>query len=151
MLEVDRMDERHGFAVLGDAVEVCVENYRLCRATAHHCRQDDALESRACMDALDDCAEGALLLANFLLRRSPLAVHAADLVREAARRAADAIAERDHEDVRLRTAYASCQAVVRIADGLLGEAADETADDRDEALEETFPASDATPTVSQAV
>ena len=134
-----------------EAAQACLDVYRHCTASAQHClnvRREDRL--RRCAGSLGDAADASLLLGNLLLRRSAMVGQAMVLCTEATRQAASSIAGLEHADGQLRATYAACQNLLRVMKGLSGDAADAQEDDRDEALEETFPASDATPTVSHA-
>ena len=136
---------------LDEAAAACLEAYRECRASAQHClnaRREERV--RRCSGALEDGADASLMLANLLLRRSPLAEHAIPFCAEAARHAASAISGLEHADGQLRATYAACQNLLRVCRDLGGPAVKNMHDERDEALLETFPASDATPTVTHA-
>ncbi|HEX7071463.1 MAG TPA: hypothetical protein VF190_11685 [Rhodothermales bacterium] len=133
------------------AAAACLDVYRLCTTSAQHClnvRRDDAV--RRCAGALRDGAEVALLLAGLLARRSPFAEKTVPLCAEAVRQAATAISGLEHADGQLRATYAACQNLLRVCRELTAGGLASESDDRDEALLETFPASDATPTVTHA-
>ena len=133
------------------AASAALDAYRECKASAQHClnaRREDGI--RKCAGALEDCADASLLLSNLLLRQSPLIPAAIDVVEGAARQAAMMITGLDHANGQLRATYAACQNLLRVCRDLTGASRPAEEDARDEALIETFPASDATPTISHA-
>ena len=135
------------------AARAALDAYRQCKAAAQHClnaRREDRI--RPCAGALEDCADASLVLANFLVRDSPLIPGALELASDAARQAASVISGLEHADGQLRATYAACQNLLRVCRDLAtGGSASPANDARDEALRETFPASDATPTATRAV
>ena len=131
-------------------IDDLMETYRICHQTAAYCIDSGGdLATLERLRAFDDCAEANLTLANFLLRASN---HAADMARVchkvsvACAREIEAI---EHNDDQLRAAYASCQHSRHACLEFLGEEAIEREDARDEAIRQSFPASDPPPPPTQ--
>ncbi|RMH65975.1 MAG: hypothetical protein D6685_05320 [Bacteroidetes bacterium] len=92
--------------------------------------------------ALRDAADVALATAHLVLRGSPYHEGLCRLCQEVARACADALGSQEHGDAQIRATYAACVHLTQVCRILLGEAPDETENDHDEALVDTFPASD---------
>ena len=127
----------------------CLETYRLCKSTSRYCQYESAdAEIRACTVALDDCADIALLLANMFARRSPSVRDAAALSAATLRGVTGSFRRWEHHDPELRAAFAAAQNVIRICEEVEAGSEASARDERDVALQETFPASDAPPGAS---
>lgn len=144
------MDIDSTYEAWSEASAACLDAYRMCVATARRCpAYTTDLDATVCVQTLDDCADANLLLANMLARHSPHAPQASAFCAEITRRTADTFSRFEHEDPHLRMLFAACQRVVRVCNELLAERQSAEPDARDEALEETFPASDATPVTTR--
>lgn len=124
-------------------VDDCMETYKLCRQTAAHCiDQGGDLATLPRLQALDDCAEVNLSLANFLLRASRHVRPMAALCMEVSRACAESLEPFENQDLQIRATYAACRRSQRVSSELLGheEPAEYTA--QDESSWESFPASD---------
>ena len=133
-----------------DAAVACLEAYRLCQGTVRHCLEDpNPQDGASCALELDDCADVNLLLANLISRNSPHVPQAAAFCAEVTRRTAESFSRIEHRDPQLRVAFAACQRVIRTCEELLSGRQAAARDSQDEAVEETFPASDATQLTSR--
>lgn len=135
---------------LDRVIDDLMETYRICHQTAAYCIDSGGnLATLARLRAFDDCAEINLTLANFLLRASEHSTALARLCAEIATACAEEIQDVEHQDGQLRAAYAACQRSRHACLELLGDETVETEDDRDEAVRESFPASDPPPPPTQ--
>ncbi len=128
-------------------MDACMDVYKVCRQTAAYCadrRGDYAAPHR--IQVLHDCADAHLLASDFLARASPYHRKAAGLACDIAQACADAFRDLEHDDPQLRKLYAVCAQSTQLVGAFLGrvEHAPE-ADARDQALKESFPASDPPP------
>lgn len=129
----------------------CMEAYKLCQQTAAYCvAQGGGLASPERLQVLYDCADINLLLTNFLARASRFHRPLAELCMEVSRACAEAFGADEHDDPQLRVTYAACIRAARSCAELLGKEEEVPMNDaRDEAIWESFPASDAPPPPTQ--
>lgn len=131
---------------LDRVIDDLMETYRICHQTAAYSIDTGGeLATLARLRAFDDCAEINLTLANFLLRASKHVAAVAELCVVVSEACAEAIEDVEHEDGQLRAAYAACRRSRRACLQVLGEAEPTEDDDQDEAVRESFPASDPPP------
>lgn len=131
-------------------IDDLMETYRVCHQTAAYSIDSGGeLATLARLRAFDDCAEINLTLANFLLRASDHSHALAELCAEVSAACAEAIEDVEHQDGQLRAAYAACQHSRQSCLEVLGEYVPEVEDARDEAVRESFPASDPPPPPTQ--
>ena len=131
-------------------VEANMEAYRACMMTLPYCiQQGGDLATPARLQVLHDCADLNLAVANFLARGSRFHKPLAELCIDVSRACAEALADIEHSDPQLRIVYAACQRVAQACHSLTASAETEASRKRDEALRETFPASDPTPTPTE--
>ncbi len=128
---------------LDRVIDDLMETYRICHQSAAYCIDAGGdLATLARLRAFDDCAEISLTLANFLLRASKHADALAQLCVDVSTACAEEIRDVEHRDGQLRAAYAACRRSRRACLEVLGEVVTNEDDDRDEAVRESFPASD---------
>ena len=131
-------------------IDDLMETYRVCHQAAASCIDAGGeLATLERLRAFDDCAEANLTLANFLLRASDHAADMARLCEKVSAACAREIADIEHSDGQLRAAYAACQHSRHACLQFLGEETPATEDQRDEAVRESFPASDPPPPPTQ--
>lgn len=95
---------------------------------------------------LDDCADIHLALSGFLTRQSSFQQDLARLCANVSEVCAEALDAYEHDDAQLRVAYAACHGAHRACMEFITSTGDDIAySKQDEALKETFPASDPTP------
>ena len=132
-------------------MDTCMDVYQTCRQTAAYCadrRGDYAAPHR--IQVLHDCADVHLLTADFLARASHYHRQAAGLACDIAQACADAFGEIEHDDPQLRKLYAVCAQATQQLGAFLGRVERQPESDaRDEALKESFPASDPPPPPTQ--
>jgi hypothetical protein len=127
-------------------VDACLDAYKQCtRAVA------EGLEgvrlAPAQIRGLLDCADASLALAGLLARRSPHSRALAAVCADVAEHCAEGLAGQEHESPVLRVAFATCHRAASACRELLGVEQAEQSDEHDEAVSESFPASDpASPT-----
>ncbi len=128
-------------------IDSCMDVYKVCRQTAAYCSSqggDYADPHR--LQVLYDCAESHLLAGDFLARASRFNRPAAQLAADLATACAEAFQDLEHDDKQLRKLYAVCMQSTQVIGVLLGEIEKLPQNDqRDEALKESFPASDPPP------
>lgn len=145
-MDTQRLDERTMHAQIDYVIGGLMETYRICRQTAAHCIDEGGdLATIDRLRAFDDCAEINLTLANFLLRDSEHARLVAATCLEITTACAESMREIEHRDGQLRAAYAVCLKTRHICLRLLGKKEAEAEDGRDEAIRDSFPASDPPP------
>lgn len=131
---------------LDRVIDDLMHAYRVCHQSAAYCINNGGeLATLERLKAFDDCAEVNLTLANFLLRGSEHAVALARVCIDVSQACAESIQEIEHEDAQLRAAYAVCHHARHACLQLLGEEAPVVEDERDQAIRESFPASDPPP------
>ena len=127
-------------------IDDCMETYKVCRQTAaYSVNEGGTLAEPHRIQILYDAAEINLAMADFLSRASPFHNALGRLCIEITRACAEAISQDEHDDDQLRITYAACERSVRACKELTGTGEDAHSDERDVALEGTFPASDPTP------
>ncbi|MEX0747511.1 MAG: hypothetical protein WD275_05870 [Rhodothermales bacterium] len=148
-MKIIRMDGFMSDFVLSSDVDLdrviddLMETYRICHQTTAYCIDSGGdLATLMRLRAFDDCAEINLTLANFLLRGSEHAPEMAALCLSISTACADSIRDIEHSDGQLRAAYAACQRSRHASLELLGREHRAEEDARDEAVRESFPASD---------
>ena len=94
---------------------------------------------------LDDCADIHLTLSGLLTRQSSFQQDLARLCANVAEACAKELDAYEHDDAQLRVAYAACHGSHRACMEFAVTGEDAAYSKRDEALKETFPASDPTP------
>ncbi len=128
-------------------IEAALSVYKHARMAAAYCsdQRGDLADPRR-LRTLYDVAETHLLLADMLGRASTLSRDAATLAVQAAEAGLEAYGSTEEADI-LRTLYAVTAEAKREAQVFTGakEAVEEGDPQREEALRETFPASDAVP------
>lgn len=135
---------------LDRVIDDLMETYRICHQTAAYCIDSGGeLATLTRLRAFDDCAEINLTLANFLLRASKHAHMLAQLCVDVSTACAEAIQDVEHRDGQLRAAYAACRRSRHACLEVLGDESPIEEDDRDEAVRESFPASDPPPPPTQ--
>lgn len=135
---------------LDRVIDDLMDTYRICHQTAAYCIDSGGdLATLERLRALDDCAEANLTLANFLLRASDHAYDVARLCQTVSAACAQEIEAIEHSDGQLRAAYAACHQSRHACLEFLGEEVEAIADDRDETVRESFPASDPPPPPTQ--
>lgn len=132
-------------------IDTSLEAYKICLQTAAYCAaQGGALASAERLQVLHDCADINLLLAQLLARASRFHRPLADLCMDVSRACAEAFSADEHDDGQLRVTYAACIRSARSCAELLGREEEIPMNDaRDEAIWESFPASDAPPPPTQ--
>ncbi len=124
-------------------IDDLMETYRICHETAAYCIDSGGeLATLERLRAFDDCAEANLTLANFLLRASEHAADVARLCYKISTACAQGIESVEHNDDQLRAAYAACQQSRNACLEFLGEQISDRDDRLDEAVRQSFPASD---------
>ncbi len=127
-------------------IDDLMNTYRVCHQTAAYCiDHGDELATLERLKAFDDCAEVNLTLANFLLRGSEYAVDLAKVCIDVSEACAASVRDIEHDDPQLRAAYAVCLRARHACRLFLGEERPVVEDERDEAIRESFPASDPPP------
>lgn len=135
---------------LDRVIDDLMETYRICHQTTAYCIDHGGeLATLERLKAFDDCAEINLTLANFLLRASDYAVRLAGLCLSVSMACAQSIQDIEHDDGQLRAAYAACQRSRHACMELIGDEVREKEDALDEAVRESFPASDPSPPPTQ--
>lgn len=120
----------------------CLTVHRLCTEAEGRALQGVWHPDSGQLRALLDAADVALVTAQLLLRQSPYHEGQSRLCQEVARGCAEALGPQEHGDDQLRATYAACVHLTQVCRDLLGQPREASETDRDEALEETFPASD---------
>lgn len=140
MPHLGHFDETHALTLIDGSLSC----YKTCHLTAAYCSNEGGdMADPHRLQLLYDAADASLMLANLLTRASRFHREAARFTRAVVKACAEQLG--DHEDPQLRTAYAACQGVVRICDELLDRESVAREDAQDEAVKETFPASDPVP------
>lgn len=99
-------------ADMQQAIDACLEAYKVCGETAYVCQQNSSTDPRMMqtMHRLVDCAEICIVTANFMLRRSenhPLTCEACVEICAQTARDCEALAEQDE-------CFARCAQVCRL-------------------------------------
>jgi hypothetical protein len=142
--------ERSSSVDLDRVIDDLMHAYRLCHQSAAYCIDHGGrLATLDRLKAFDDCAEVNLTLANFLLRGSEHAVMLARVCIEVSASCAHSIEDIEHSDPQLRAAFAVCHRARHACLQLLGEERAVIEDERDQAIRESFPASDPPPTSTE--
>ena len=125
-------------------IESCLETYKLCTQTASYgIGKGGVLADPHRLQAVYDCAEANLMLANFLSRASRFHRPLAELCAEISENCAEWLSSLEHDDPQLRATYAACQGSARTCLELIGHLEEAKDDAHDEAMRETYPGSDA--------
>ena len=127
-------------------IDACMEAYKVCQQTAaYSINEGGKLAEPHRIQILYDTADINRVMADFLARASHFHNALGTLCAEITEACADAISKDERDDDQLRITYAACEGAVRACKELTGAQEEAHTDERDVALEGTFPGSDSTP------
>lgn len=129
------------------AIDDCLAAYKACLQTAAYCaNQGGTLADPHRLQVLHDCADVNLATANFLTRGSRFLPRITEVCAEISEACADNLSADEHDHPQLRVTYAACQRASRSCTEFFDNEVQSDEDaQREEALLESFPASDPPP------
>lgn len=133
-----------------EVIDACLDAYKYCTQTAAYLSQKGGAPAQPQrLQALHDCADVNLAAANFMSRSSPFRTGIAVFAADVSSACAETLAQIEHDDPQLRATYAACLRASQQCRELSGQEEPARYTARDEAVWESFPASDTPPTPSQ--